>query len=109
MICNFQMFSFIGCSDKYLKTSRVLWQYRKDDLNDALMDSQAKFESKIIGRPAGNFKIKDVNLSKLATLEMPLMNCEVKFTLTWQKNCVVSSVAGPKASELYNFNLDFLH
>lgn len=52
------MFSFIGCSDKYSKTSRVLWQYHKDDLNDAVMDSEAKFESKIIGRPAGILKLK---------------------------------------------------
>ena len=28
------------------------------------------------------------------TLEMPLINCEVNFTLTWSPTCVISSANG---------------
>ena len=40
------MYSLIEYSDNYLKTSRSLWQYYKDDTNDNLANSKS-FKSKV--------------------------------------------------------------
>ena len=81
-------------SDNYSKTSGSLWQYYKDDPNDNLANSESfKYKTKITGNTPNNGNKKDVeimvplkylsNFSK--TLEMPLINCEVKLILTWSK------------------------
>ena len=57
------MYNLIEYSDNYSKTSRRLWQYYKDDLNDNLTDSESfKSKVKITGNtPAvGNTKYVEI-------------------------------------------------
>ena len=81
------MYNLIEYSDNYSKTSESLWQYYKDDPNDNLARSESfKSKIKITGKTpaAGNTKDVEimVSLKYLSnfwrTLEMPLINCEVK-------------------------------
>ena len=54
------MYNLIEYSDNYAKTSRILWQYYRDEPNDNLADSESfKSKIKITGRTlaSGNEKI----------------------------------------------------
>ena len=84
------MYNLIEYSDNYAKTSGSLWQYYRDESNDDLEDSES-FESKtkITGKTPNNDNEKDVEIMAplkylddfWRTLEMPLINCEVKLIL----------------------------
>ena len=84
------MYNLIEYSDNYAKTSGSLWQYYRDEPNDDLEDSES-FESKtkITGKTPNNDNEKDVEIMAplkylddfWRTLEMPLINCEVKLIL----------------------------
>ena len=77
------MYNLIEYSDNYAKTSGSLWQYFRDEPD--------KSKIKIIGTTLAAGNEKDVEimvplkyLSNLwRTLEMALINCEVKLDLTW--------------------------
>ena len=105
------IYNLIEYSDNYAKAIGILWQYCKDiparnandneiitfDANN-LTDS-FKFKAKITGQTEDD-GTKDVEiivplkyLSKFwRTLEIPLINCEVNFILTWSSTCVIASV-----------------
>ena len=104
------MYSLIGYSDNYAKTTESLWQYCKDiparDNNDEIIAFDAnnltdsfKFKAKITGQ-TGNDRTKDIEIivplkylsNFWRTLEMPLINCEVNLILTWTSTCVIASV-----------------
>ena len=81
------MYSLIEYSNNYSKTSGSLWQYYKDDPNDNITQSESfKSKIKITGKTpaAGNTKDVEIIVSLKylnnfwRTLEMPLINCEVK-------------------------------
>ena len=97
------MYNLIECSDNYSKTSENLWQYYKDDPNNNIADSKSfKFKVKITGEILGDGNAKDVEIivplkylsNFWRTLEMPLINCEVNFILTWSKDCVITNSEG---------------
>ena len=97
------MYNLIEYSDNYSKTSGSLWQYYRDDPNDNLTQSESfKYKIKITGKApaAGNTKNVEiaVSLKYLSnfwrTLEMPLINCDINFILTWSEDCVISSATG---------------
>ena len=97
------MYNLIEYSDNYSKTSGSLWQYYRDDPNDNLTQSESfKYKIKTTGKvpAAGNTKNVEiaVSLKYLSnfwrTLEMPLINCEINFILTWSEDCVISSATG---------------
>ena len=106
------MYNLIEFSDNYSRTSGSLWQYCKEipALNDngAVVDfdgtnntDSIKFKTKITGQTgdcnngiAGRVDIEImVPLKCLSnfwiTLEMPLINCELKLVLDWSGNCVI--------------------
>ena len=93
------MYNLTEYSDNYAKTSGRLWQYFRDEPDDNLEDSES-FKSKIniTGKSPNNNNGKDfeimVPLKYLSncwrTLEMPLINCEVKLDLTWSSTCVIT-------------------
>ena len=69
-----------------MKTSRILWQYYKDEQNDNLADStSSKSKVKIIGSTSAGGNTKDVKIivplkylsNFWRTLEMALINWEV--------------------------------
>ena len=103
------MYNLIEYSDNYAKTTGSLWQYCKDlpagnDNNEIieftggnLTDSfnfKVKFTSQTGNNGTKNVEIM-VPLKYLSnfwrTLEMPLINCEVNFILTWSSTCVLVS------------------
>ena len=109
------MYNVIEYSDNYSKTSGSLWQYCKDipavnngaiiDFNEANVTDSFNFKEKIIGQ-TGDDGTKDVEkyLNNLwRTLEMPLINCEIYFILTWSANCVI--VSANVANQVATFSI----
>ena len=104
------MYNLTEYSNNYLKTSRILWQYYRDELalNDddgALANScnnsaSFKIKQKITGS-TGDDGTKNVEIMDplkylsnfWRTLEMPLINCEINLLLTWSLNCVIFNAA----------------
>ena len=105
------MYNLIEYSDNYSKTSESLWQYCKDIpavnnnneivdfTNDNLTDS-FNFKVKMTGQTENN-GTKNVEImvplkylsNFWRTLEMPFINCEINFLLTWSASCVIVSTA----------------
>ena len=57
------MYSLIGYSDNYSKTSGRLWQYYKDDPDDNIADSESfKSKVKITGKTPDDGNTKDVEI-----------------------------------------------
>ena len=97
------MYNLIEYSDNYSKTSGSLWQYYKDDPNDILTDSESfKSKVKITGNSPAAVNTKDVEIivplkylsNFWRTLEMPLINCEVNYILTWSKDYIITNSTG---------------
>ena len=105
------MYNLIEYSDNYSDTSGTLWQFKRNEQpkenNGNLSDvstynsSSFKYKSNLIGTiPNGGRKNGvqiTVPLKYLSnfwrSLEMPLINCKVELSLTWNKNCILPSVA----------------
>ena len=94
------MYNLIEYSNNYLKTSRNLWLYYRDDPNDNITQPESfKFKIKITGKTPAAGNTKDVEIAVplkylsnfWRTLEMPLINCEINLILTWSEDCVISS------------------
>ena len=108
------MYNLIEYSDNYSKTSGSLWQYCKEipavdngvdivDFNGANATDSSNFKTKITsqtadnnndGNIAGRVDVEIIVLLKYLsnfwrTLEMPLINCEVKLILTWSAGGVI--------------------
>ena len=97
------MYNLIEYSDNYAKTSGSLWQYFRDEPDDDPEDSESfKSKIKITGKTPDDNNEKDVEImvplkylrNFWRTLEMPLINCEVKIDLTWSSACVIANSTG---------------
>ena len=95
------MYNLIEYSDTYSKTSRILWEYCKDELAfgaNAITNS-FNIKVKITGK-TGNNGTKDVEIMVLLkylsnswrTLIMPLINCEINLDLNWSKKCNIVAI-----------------
>ena len=97
------MYNLTKYSNNYSKTSGSFWQSYRDEpalpLDNFPGNSASfKFKQKLRGS-TGDDVTKAVKLmvplkylsNDWRTLEMPLINCEIYFVLTWSVNCVVSS------------------
>ena len=105
------MYNFIEYSQKYSKTSGSLWNYYKDEANSgaegkinySIKDSKSFNYKTSIKRKLENNNVEKENVKIVVplkylsnfwrTLDIPLINCEVFLTLTWSKNCVLTSKA----------------
>ena len=109
------MYNLIEYSDNYQDSSATLYQYKRDEqpeynaVADLTADNSSSFEYKI--KLLGNIPQLDADAAcvgilnvKVAVplkylsnffrlLEMPLINCKIKLTLTWKKECVLSAAA----------------
>ena len=102
------MYNLIEYSDNYSKTSGSLWQYCKEipAVNNARVivifngvnaTDSFNFKAKITGKTNDDGDIENVEImvplkylsNFWRTLEMPLINCEVKLILTWSACCVI--------------------
>ena len=101
------MYNLTEYSNNYSDTSGSLWQFKRDEIEgnvDLTVDanhipnnsSSYKYKSSLITNRNG-VKIA-VPLKYLSnfwrSLEIPLINCKVEFSLTWNENCILTSLAG---------------
>ena len=104
------MYSLIEYSNNYSDTSGSLWQFKRDEIEgnvDLTVDanhipnnlSSFKYKSSFTGNTENN-GIKNgvkiaIPLKYLSnfwrSLEIPLINCKVEFSLKWYNNCILSS------------------
>ena len=108
------VYNLIEYSDNYAKTSRILWQYYRDEPNNVLANSKSfKFKVRITGKTPANDNEKDVeimvSLKYLSnfwrTLEMPLINCEVNLISTCSSSCVITNSTGVGTFEITDTKL----
>ena len=102
------MYNLIEYSKNYSKTMRSLWNYYRDgrnsgaerNINYSIKDPKSfTYKTKTTGRLEGNDTEKKVeivvSLRHLSnfwrTLDIPLINSEINFILTWSENCVITS------------------
>ena len=110
------MYNLIEYSDNYQDSSATLYQYKRDEPpeDDAVADLTAdnsdslKYKIKLLGNVtevAGNAAgVRRLNVKVFVplkylsnffrSLEMPLISCEIKLSLTWKKECVLSTGGG---------------
>ena len=100
------MYNLIEYSDNYSDTSGSLWQFKRDEIEgnvDLSVDdnhipnnsSSYKYKSSFI-TDRNDVKIA-VSLKYLSnfwrSLEIPLINCKVELSLSWNENCILTSLA----------------
>ena len=94
------MYNLVEYSDNHWETSGSLWQYYKGEPNDNLADSEFKNKVKIKANNSADSNTKNVEIivpyltNVWRTLEMPLINCELKLILTWSSTCVITNSTG---------------
>ena len=101
------MYNLIEYSDNYSDTSGSLWQFKRDEIEgnvDLTVDanhipnnsSSYKYKSSLITNRNG---VKIAVLLKYLSnfwrsLEMPLINSKIEFSLTWDPSCVLRNLLG---------------
>ena len=107
------MYNLIEYSYNYQDSSATLYQYKRDEPPeaDAVADLTAdnsdslKYKTKLLGNVAGDAAgLRILNAKVVAPLKylsnffrslvIPLINCKIKLSLTWKKECVLSTGAG---------------
>ena len=101
------MYNLIEYSNNYSDTSGSLWQFKRDEIinnADVTNDNNApsfKYKASIIGNTNNNgrkSKVKIVVPLKYLSnfwrsLEMPLINCKIEFSLGWYEKRILSNDA----------------
>ena len=104
------MYNLLEYSKNDSKTTGSLWNYCRDkpnsgannNINYSIKDSKSfDYKTSITGKLEGNNTEKEAeivvplkNVSNFwRTLDMPLINCEINFILTWSENCVLTNKA----------------
>ena len=106
------MYNLIEYSDNYQDSSATLYQYKRDEppedhaVANLTADNSDSFKYKIslLDNPVVANNIARINVKVVVplkylsnffrSLEMPLINCEIKLNLTWKKECVLSTCSG---------------
>ena len=98
------MYNLIEYSDNYSDTSGSLWQFKRDEIGeDAYLtvdnSSSYKYKSGLItNRNDAKIAIPLKYLSNFwRSLEIPLINWKVEFSLVWNENCILTSLDGNTA------------
>ena len=105
------MYNLIEYKYNYSDTFGNLWQFKRDEqpkennenLSDVITNNSSsfKYKSNFIGTIPNGGRKNGVKIAKALkylsnlwrSLEMPLINYKVELSLTWNKNCILSSVA----------------
>ena len=106
------IYNSIQYSDSYSDISGSLWQFRRDEIEDVdLTINNApsfKYKGNLIGNTVADGANREKENVKIAmplkylsnfwrSLEMPLINCKIKFSLGWYEKCILSN-AGTAAT-----------
>ena len=110
------MNSFLEYSENYSMTSGSLWNFFRDEINDAAIENQDggnkvnnnktitsksfEYKTKLIGRKLNDNNTLDtevvVPLKYLSNfwrfLSLSLINCEMELDLSWSKECIISEI-----------------
>ena len=111
------MYNLLENSDNYSMTSGSLWNYYRDKINDNVNENNAdnnrinnektvaskyfEYKTKLIGSTPNNSNILDAEvvvppkyLSNFwRSLDLPLINHEIEFDLSWSKECAISEIS----------------
>ena len=119
------MYNLLEYSGNYSMTSRSLWNYYRDQVNDSAIENDDdnkisnkritsksfEYKTKIIGSTSNNNMLDAkvvVPLKYLSNfwrfLDLPLINCEIELDLKWTTNCVMSEI--PRTCRVVNPNAD---
>ena len=115
------MYNLIEYSVNYSSTSGSLWHFGRDEITnnaDVTNDDNApsvKHKANLIGDTGYNRRKNSIKtavpLKYLSnfwrSLEIPLINYKVKLSLTWNKNCILSSVADDSTFAITDTKLYF--
>ena len=98
------MYNLIEYSDNYSDTSRNLWQFKIDEIvnNADVSNDNApsfKYKASLIGNTENNGTKNGVKIAVplkylsnfWRSLEMPLINCKVGFSLKWYERCLLTA------------------
>ena len=99
------MYNLIEYSDNYSDTSGSLWNFKRDEIinnADVTNDDNApsfKYKANLIGNTENNGRKNGVKIAVplkylsnfWRSLEMPLINCKVEFSLKWYEECILST------------------
>ena len=108
------LYNLIEYNYNYAKNSGSLWQYYRDEPNANLADSESltsKTEMTGTTNAAGNEEDVEIMVPLMylsnfwRALEIPLMNCEVNFILTWSSTCVITYSTGAGVFEITDTKL----
>ena len=102
------MYNLIEYSDNYSDTSGSLWNFKRDEIinnADVTNNDNApsfKYKANLIGNTENNGTKNGVKIAVplkylsnfWRSLEIPLINCKVELSLTWNENCILTSLAG---------------
>ena len=101
------MYNLIKHSDSYSDTSGSLWHFKRDEIegnvdltvdDNHIPDNSSLFKYKSSFITNRNDVKTVVPLKYLSNfwrlLEMPLLNCKVELSLTWNPCCVLSNLVG---------------
>ena len=106
------MYILIEYSNSCSDTSGSLWQFKRDEINNNITnDDNApsfKYKANVIGDTVADGANRRKEGVKIAvpikylsnfwrSLEIPLINCRVELSLSWNENCILSS-AGTAAT-----------
>ena len=113
------MYNLIEYSDNYSDTSGNLWQFKRDEMEG---DFDSTVDGNHIPNNSSSFNYKaslitgwnDVEIAAplkclgnfWRSLEMPLINCKVELSLSWNPNCVLSILAGNSYFTITDAKLD---
>ena len=92
------MYNLLEYSNNFSMTSRSLWKYYRDEVNDSA--DEIDDNDNMINKK----KQQQVNIAEVVvplkylsnfwrSLDLPLVNCEIELDLTWSKYCVTSQVS----------------
>ena len=98
------MYNLIEYSDNYQDSSATLYQYKRDEPPEANAidhltennSSSFEYKVKLLGNPVLDGAIAKLSIKVVVplkylsnffkSLEMPLINCKIKLSLSWKKN-----------------------
>ena len=101
------MYNLIEYSNNYSDTSGSLWQFKRNEIeeNDDLTNDDNHIPNNLLSFKYKSSFITNSNGVKIVvplrylsnfwrSLEMPLINCKVELSLTWDPNYVLSNLVG---------------
>ena len=112
------MYNQLQYNDNYSDTSGSLWNFKRDEteedadltINNA---SSFKYKANLIGNTENNGTKNGVKIALplkylsnfWRSLEMPLINCKIKFSLGWYEKCTSSNAENAATFTIINAKL----